>query len=115
MNFAVTGATGLFGHALVEIIGKRHTVFSVGRAETDITRFEEVQALFRKLRPDVVVHAAANPSPGACGMAPARAFVGHVDGTRPVAEGAREGGGGGGYISADAGFDGASRTPYLET
>jgi len=115
MNFAVTGATGLFGHALVEIIGKRHTVFSVGRAETDITRFEEVQALFRKLRPDVVVHAAANPSPDACEMDPAQAFLVNVHGTRHVAEAAREVGAGVAYISTDAVFDGASRTPYLET
>ncbi len=115
MNFAVTGATGLFGHGLVEVISKRHTVFSVGRAEADITRFEEVEALFQKLRPDVVVHAAANPSPDECEMNPAQAFLVNVHGTRHVVEAAREVGAGVAYISTDAVFDGESRTPYQET
>lgn len=115
MNFAVTGATGLFGHGLVEVISKRHTLFSVGRAEADITRFEEVEALFQKLRPDVVVHAAANPSPDECEMNPAQAFLVNVHGTRHVVEAAREVGAGVAYISTDAVFDGESRTPYQET
>ncbi|HEX5410362.1 MAG TPA: dTDP-4-dehydrorhamnose reductase [Terriglobia bacterium] len=115
MNFAVTGATGLFGRALVDVISKRHTVFSVGRAEADITRSEPVQALFQKLRPEVVVHAAANPSPDDCEMNPAQAFLVNVHGTRHVAEAAREVGAGLAYISTDAVFDGESRTPYQET
>lgn len=115
MNFAVTGATGLFGHGLVAVISKRHTVFSVGRAEADITKFEEVRALFQKLRPDVVVHAAANPSPDACETDPAQAFLVNVHGTRHVAEAAREVGAGLAYISTDAVFDGESLTPYVET
>lgn len=115
MNFAVTGATGLFGHGLVEVISKHHTVFSVGRAEADITRFEEVQALFQKLHPDVVVHAAANPSPDACEMDPAQAFLVNVHGTRHVAEAARDVGASVAYISTDGVFDGEGRTPYKET
>lgn len=115
MNFAVTGATGLFGHGLVEVIGKRHTVFSVGRAEADITRFKEVQALFQKLRPDVVVHAAAIPSPDECEVNPAEAFRVNFHGTRHVAEAAQEVGAGVAYISTDAVFDGESCTPYKET
>lgn len=115
MNFAVTGATGLFGHGLVEVISKRHTVFSLGRAEADITRFEEVQALFQKLRPDVVVHAAAIPGPDECEMNPAEAFLVNFHGTRHVVESAREVGAGVAYISTDAVFDGESRAPYQET
>lgn len=114
MNIAVTGATGLFGRGLVEVISKRHTVFSVGRAEADVTRFEEVQALFQKLRPDVVVHAAANPSPDDCEMNPAQAYLVNVHGTRHVAEAARDVGAGVAYISTDAVFDGESLTPYVE-
>jgi dTDP-4-dehydrorhamnose reductase len=114
MKIAVTGATGLFGQGLVEVINKRHTVFSIGRAEADITRFEEVRAAFQKSRPDVVVHAAANPSPDACEMDPAQAYLVNVHGTRHVAEAAREVGAGVAYISTDAVFDGENRTPYKE-
>jgi dTDP-4-dehydrorhamnose reductase len=115
MKVAVTGATGLFGHGLVEIISKRHTTFSIGRAEADITRFEEVRAAFQKSRPDVVVHAAANPSPDACEMDPAQAYLVNVHGTRHVTEAAREVGAAVAYISTDAVFDGESQTPFKET
>ncbi|TAM84471.1 MAG: NAD(P)-dependent oxidoreductase [Acidobacteria bacterium] len=115
MKFAVTGATGLFGHGLVEVISKHHTVFSVGRAEADITRFGEVQAVFQNLRPDVVVHAAADPSPDSCEMDPAHAYLVNVHGTRHVVDAARESGAAVAYISTDAVFDGESQTPYKET
>ena len=91
MKIAITGSTGLFGHGLVEVISKRHTAFSVGRAEADITRFDEVRATFQKLRPDVVVHAAAIPSPDVCETDPAQAYLVNVHGTRHVAEAAKEG------------------------
>ncbi|HXH48989.1 MAG TPA: NAD(P)-dependent oxidoreductase [Terriglobia bacterium] len=115
MKIAVTGAAGLFGHGLVEVISKRHTVFSIGRAEADITRFEEVLAAFQKSRPDVVVHAAANPSPDSCELDPPQAYLVNVHGTRHVVEAAREVGAAVAYISTDAVFDGESRTPYKET
>jgi dTDP-4-dehydrorhamnose reductase len=115
MKIAVTGTTGLFGYGLVEVIGKHHTAFSVGRAEADITRFDEVRAAFQKLRPDVVVHAAAIPSPDICETDPAQAYLVNVHGTRHVAEAAKEVGAAVAYISTDAVFDGESRTPYKET
>jgi dTDP-4-dehydrorhamnose reductase len=115
MKIAVTGATGLFGIGLVEVISKRHTVFSVGRAEADITKFEEVRAAFQKSRPEVVVHAAANPSPDACETDPAQAYLVNVHGTRHVAEAAREVGAAVAYVSTDAVFGGESETPYKET
>ncbi|MGA8185893.1 MAG: NAD(P)-dependent oxidoreductase [Terriglobia bacterium] len=115
MKIAVTGSTGLFGHGLVEVISRRHTAFSVGRAEADITRFDEVRATFQKLRPDVVVHAAAIPSPDVCETDPAQAYLVNVHGTRHVAEAAKEVGAAVAYISTDAVYDGEKKTPYVET
>ncbi len=115
MKIAVTGSTGLFGHGLVEVISRRHTAFSVGRAEADITRFDEVRATFQKLRPDVVVHAAAIPSPDVCETDPAQAYLVNVHGTRHVAEAAKEVGASVAYISTDAVYDGEKKTPYVET
>jgi dTDP-4-dehydrorhamnose reductase len=114
MKIAVTGSTGLFGHGLVEVISKRHTALSVGRAVADITSFSEVRAAFQKLRPDVVVHAAAIPSPDVCETDPAQAYLVNVHGTRHVVEAASEIGAAVAYISTDAVFDGENQTPYKE-
>ena len=115
MKIAITGSTGLFGQGLVQVISGRHTVFSVGRAEADITKFDEVRTAFRKLRPQVVIHAAAIPSPDACEADPAQAYLVNVHGTRHVAEAANEMGAAVAYISSDAVFDGGKQTPYAET
>lgn len=115
MNIAITGSTGLFGHGLVQVISKRHTVFSVGRAEADITKFEQVRKAFQKLRPDLVIHAAAIPSPDLCESDPARAYLVNVHGTRHIAEAARETGAAVALISSDAVFDGEKQSPYSES
>jgi len=115
MKIAITGSNGLFGHGLVEVISKSHTVFSMGRAEADITRFDEVRAAFQQWRPEVVVHAAAIPSPDVCEADPALAYLVNVHGTRHVVEAAKEVGAAVAYISTDAVFDGEKNTPYVET
>ena len=115
MRIAVTGSAGLFGHGLVEVISKRHTVFPLGRAQADITKFDQVRTAFQNLRPDVVVHAAAIPSPDTCETDPALAYLVNVHGTRHVVEAAREIGAGVAYISSDAVYDGEKPTPYRET
>ena len=115
MKIAVTGSTGLFGHGLVEVISRRHTVFSVGRAEADITRFDEVRTAFLRWRPDVVVHAAAIPNPDVCETDPALAYLVNFHGTRHVAEAAKEVGAAVAYISTDAVYDGEKNAPYVET
>jgi|YelNatPaOPRAMG01_1025707.scaffolds.fasta_scaffold120774_2 dTDP-4-dehydrorhamnose reductase len=115
MKIAITGAAGLFGHGLVQIFGKRHTVFPMGRAEADITKYEEVRSAVRGFCPDVVVHAAAIPSPDVCEQDPSLAYLVNVHGTRHVVEAARETGATVVYISSDAVFDGEKQAPYQET
>lgn len=115
MKIAITGSAGLFGQGLVQVISTRHTVFSVGRAEADITKFDEVRTAFKKLHPEVVIHAAAIPSPDVCEADPAQAYLVNVHGTRHVVEAANEIGAAVAYISSDAVFDGEKQTPYAET
>ena len=114
MKVAITGSTGLFGQGLVQVVGKRHTVFSVGRAEADITKFDEVRTVLQSLHPDVVIHAAAIPSPDVCEDDPAQAYLVNVHGTRHIAEAAKEIGAAVAYISTDSVFDGEKRIPYKE-
>lgn len=115
MKIAITGAMGLFGNGLVRVISKRHTVFALGRAEADITRFDEVRTAFLKLRPEIVIHAAAIPSPDVCEEDPAKAYLVNVHGTRHVVDAAKEIGAAVAYISSDAVFDGEKQTPYRES
>ncbi|HET7212702.1 MAG TPA: NAD(P)-dependent oxidoreductase [Terriglobia bacterium] len=115
MKIAVTGSTGLFGHGLVKVLSKSHTVFSMRRAEADITRFDEVREAFQRWRPEVAVHAAAIPSPDVCETDPALAYLVNVHGTRNIVEAAKEVGAAVAYISTDAVFDGEKNSPYVET
>lgn len=115
MKIAITGAAGLFGHGLVRVLSARHTVTGLTRAEADVTRADELRAVISKIKPGVVVHAAAIPNPDICEADPARAFLVNVHGTRNVVEAARQAGAAVVYISTDAVFDGKKRTPYVES
>lgn len=115
MRIAVTGAAGLFGQGLVQVISTRHTVLALTRAEADITKADEVKAALAKIAPDVVIHPAGIPDLDICEADPARGFLVNYHGVRNVVEAARELGAGVAYISTDAVFDGSKRTPYIET
>ncbi len=103
------------GRGLVQVIQARHAVLPISRAEADITKFDEVRAVFLRLRPDVIIHSAAIPSPDVCELNPAQAYRVNVHGTRYVAEAASEVGAALAYISTDAVFDGGKDHPYTET
>lgn len=115
MKIAVTGANGLFGCGLAQVLSARHTVFALTRADADITKAEEVRDGFARLRPDVVVHPAGTPDVDFCELHPDQAYLVNVHGTRHVVEAAEAVGARVAYISSDAVFDGKRNTPYRES
>ncbi|MGH9400528.1 MAG: dTDP-4-dehydrorhamnose reductase [Terriglobia bacterium] len=115
MKVAITGAAGLFGRALVQVFGERHAVSPLAHEDLDITREDEVEAVLSKIKPDVVVHAAAIPNPDVCEENPARAYAVNVHGTRYVAAAARRAGARMATISTDAVFNGQKTSPYIES
>jgi dTDP-4-dehydrorhamnose reductase len=115
MRVLITGAAGLLGHGLVGVFSGRHTVFPLTHAELDITTADTVRAAFRKIQPEAVIHTAAIPDPDVCEMDPENAFRVNVEGTRNVAEAAREAGAAVAFISSDSVFDGLKKTPYIES
>ncbi|MFB3923980.1 MAG: NAD(P)-dependent oxidoreductase [Terriglobia bacterium] len=115
MKIAVTGAAGLFGRGLVQVLSKQHVVFPLTRADADITKSEEVRAAMRKASPDVVIHPAGIPDLDVCEADPAKGFLVNYHGVRNVVEAAREIGAGVAYISTDAVFDSSKRSPYTES
>jgi dTDP-4-dehydrorhamnose reductase len=115
MKVAITGARGLFGYGLAEVFRARHSITDLRHQDADITRPEELRAVFAKIRPEVVIHPAAIPDLDICEADPDRAFLVNVTGTRNVADAAREVGAALAYISTDAVFDGKKRMPYTES
>jgi dTDP-4-dehydrorhamnose reductase len=115
MRIAITGAAGLFGHALLAAFSSRHTVFPLTRAEADITDAEAVRAALERIRPEVVVHPAGIPDLDIADADPALAQRVNVEGTRHVVESARAVRAEVVYISTDAVFDGRNTRPYIES
>ncbi len=115
MKVAVTGAAGLFGHALVRAFREGHSVVALGHQDADITRANEIRAVLGKIKPEVVVHSAAIPDLDICEADPARGFLVNFHGTRNVVAAARDVGAALAYISTDAVFDGKKGTPYVES
>jgi dTDP-4-dehydrorhamnose reductase len=115
MRVAVTGAEGRFGYALAEAFRPGHTVEAFGHRDADITRADEIQAIFARIKPEVIVHPAGIPDLDVCETDPARAFLVNYHGTRNVVAAAREVGASVAYISTDAVFDGKKGSPYVES
>jgi dTDP-4-dehydrorhamnose reductase len=115
LRIAITGAAGLFGHALVAAFSSRHTVFPLTRAEADITDAESVRAALERIQPEVVVHPAGIPDLDIADADPERAQQVNVEGTRHVVESGRAVGAEVVYISTDAVFNGQKTRPYVES
>jgi dTDP-4-dehydrorhamnose reductase len=115
MKIAITGANGLFGRALVQIIGARYHALPMTRADADLTRAADVRRVLLVARPDAVIHTAAAPDPDFCETNPEFAFQANVVATRNVVEIARELGIRVAQISTDAVFDGSADSPRTES
>ena len=115
MKIGITGANGLFGSGLTRVIGARHEVAPLTRAQADLTDAQQVDRAIRPLKLDVLIHAAANPDPDNCELHPDAAFRANVGATANLVRVARELGFTLALISTDAVFDGTKTTPYVET
>jgi dTDP-4-dehydrorhamnose reductase len=115
MKILITGAAGLLGHGLVQVIRKGHEVFPLTRAEADVTDAGAVRAVFKHYHPELVIHTAAIPDLDICEEDPERAHLVNEEGTRHVVEAALGVSAAVAYISTDAVFDGLKSTPYAES
>jgi dTDP-4-dehydrorhamnose reductase len=129
MKIAITGANGLFGHALVQVIGGdgvprphgfrglgwSHHALPLTRADADLTRLPDVHRVLLAARPDAIVHAAAAPDPDACERNPEYAFQTNVVATENVVQVAKELAIPVAQISTDAVFDGMTDSPRTES
>ncbi len=94
--------------------GKEHEVIGLSHQELDVTEKKDVEGCISSVKPDVVVHAAANTNVDGCESNRELAFLVNAEGTKNVALACQETGSVMIYISTDYVFDGAKDTPYTE-
>lgn len=114
MKLLVTGARGMLGSDLCEVLASRHDVAGVDIEDVDITMRDETRELVTKIAPNCVVHCAAYTDVDRSESEPDKAFLVNAQGTGNVALGCRDAGSTMVYISTDYVFDGRAKRPYRE-
>jgi len=110
----VTGARGMLGSDLCEVLSDRHEVTGVDIEEGDITEPEVAGRLVGRARPQAVVHCAAYTDVDRSESEPEKAYRVNADGAGSVAAACRDAGCAMVYLSTDYVFDGKSQRPYKE-
>jgi dTDP-4-dehydrorhamnose reductase len=111
---AVVGATGQLGSDLVEAFGGED-VTGLAHEDLEIGDAAAVQATVERLRPDVVVNAAAFHNVPRCETDEATAFALNAVAPRHLARACSAVGARLVQVSTDYVFDGAKHAPYVET
>lgn len=118
MRILVTGAAGMLGADLQEILGAGHEVVPTDVTgdyrHLDITDTDQVMRTISEVRPDAVVHAAAYTDVDGCERDPDVAYRMNAFGTWNVATACARNDASLVYISTDFVFDGEKGEPYTE-
>lgn len=111
----VTGANGQLGYDLAKSLKKRHIdVVESTRKDFDITDKENTKEFVLRANPDVIIHCAAYTAVDQAEDEKELCYSVNVDGTRNVAEAAKEVNAKLVYVSTDYVFDGTGKDPYPE-
>lgn len=117
MVVLVTGGNGQLGQALQSIAGNYPEIdfHFAGSAEADITDKENLHRLFSQIKPDYCINAAAYTAVDKAESEPEKAHAINVIGAQNLAQICSEFQTKLIHISTDFVFDGAKRSPYVET
>ncbi|MBI3354298.1 MAG: dTDP-4-dehydrorhamnose reductase, partial [Nitrospirae bacterium] len=110
----ITGSNGMLGSFLLEQLKKKYSIKGITIEDADITDFDAVVKVIRKIRPDVVIHTAGYTKVDDCESNINLAYRVNAIGTRNVAVACQRIDASMVYISTDYVFDGAKNTPYIE-
>jgi len=113
LKVLLAGAAGQLGRELAAELGPQ-VAWSGGRAELDVAREEDVRALVARVRPDVIVNAAAYNKVDGAESEAGLALEVNALGPFVLARAARETGALLVHFSSDYVFDGTARQPYRE-
>lgn len=114
LRILVTGRDGQVGHELVRTLAPLGEVTATGRAELDMTSDDSIRASVRRVRPHLIVNAAAYTAVDKAESEPALAKRINSDAVATLAAEAKRAGAGIIHYSTDYVFDGAKSEPYLE-
>jgi dTDP-4-dehydrorhamnose reductase len=115
MRVAVVGARGQLGAALVHEFGNGHETAAFGRAELDISDEAAVAAILSRVKPDVILNAAAFTNVDAAEDHPIEALNSNAFGVRALARAAAAHDATLVHYSTDFVFEGKAEVPYVET
>lgn len=115
MKILVTGARGMLGSDLCDILSCEHDVTGVDIEDFDISFASQTREVIGKVAPQVVIHCAAYTDVDRGESESEKAFRINAEGTHNVALACREAGSTLVYLSTDYVFDGESPRPYVET
>ncbi len=114
MKIAVIGARGMAGSELARVLAREHELTAWDIDEIDITDRAGALARLERLKPDLIVNAAALVDVEACEKQPEAAWKVNAVGSQNLALAARALGAEYLLISTDYVFDGAAREDYSE-
>lgn len=120
----VTGASGFLGWNICRVARKSYDVVGISNSrplileavrdvKVDITRYDDLRGLFSRVKPDVVIHAAAIAAPNVCQEHPAESGKVNIDASVSIAGLCSDIGIPCAFISTDLVFDGTA-APYDE-
>ena len=110
----ITGSAGLLGRSLLKELARDHVISAPALEELNVLRREETLAYINRVKPDLIIHAAAYTAVDRAEEEERQALALNVEGSRTVAEGARRCRSFLIYISTDYVFDGLKGHPYTE-
>jgi dTDP-4-dehydrorhamnose reductase len=123
LRILITGASGLYGSKIAQTIPKDCQIYSAYNKDEpmhgtpiqfDVSNKNQVEHAFKKVNPDVVVHAATLTNVDECETNKELAWKTNVEGTRNTAEAAKACGAFLIYVSTDYVFNG-EKGNYTET
>lgn len=111
----LTGGRGFFCTRLADFYRDKYEILSLGKEDLDIVKEEKVIEIFKKFKPDYVVHAAAIAVTDFCNEHPELAYKINVEGAINVARACKEVKAKLIFISTEQVFNGnVERGPYDE-
>ena len=126
MKILITGASGMLGYDLWQVLSNEHELYGLGRRDCpdfikrdkwlqlDLTDPSETYQGVTKVNPELVIHTAALTDVDACELKPEEAYLINTLATRNVALACQRFDTVVLYISTDYVFAGEKNTPYRE-
>lgn len=114
IRILLTGKTGQIGYELERSLQGLGEVFALDRAGMDLADLDQVRVVMRRIRPNLIVNAAAYTDVDRAENEPQLALRINAEAPAVMAEEARRLGAAMIHYSTDYVFDGAKPTPYTE-